>query len=128
MPLIGGNPLGTSLGNTSSYSYNKEITTLGKDSSSSLVLKHAFVQEYKYRLVCIKSTLDITRLSIKTHLFFLFFFIYFIFVTLSFFLSISFSSSFFELSVSQIFFFSTHSLFSISFDLHILVLESTVRE
>ena len=32
-----------------------------------------FVQEYKYRLVCIKSTLDITHLSIKTHLFFLFF-------------------------------------------------------
>ena len=29
-----------------------------------------FVQEYKYRLVCIKSTLDITRLSIKTCFFF----------------------------------------------------------
>ena len=40
IPLIGGNPLGTSLGNTSSYSCNKETTTLGKDSSSSLVLKH----------------------------------------------------------------------------------------
>ena len=31
-----------------------------------------FVQEYKYRLVCIKSTLDITHLSIKTHFSFCF--------------------------------------------------------
>jgi uncharacterized membrane protein YozB (DUF420 family) len=82
-----------------------------------------FVQEYKYRLVCIKSTLDITRLSIKTHLLFLLFarichslfFFHFLFYLL--FLN-SWSHNF----------FSTHSLFSISLDLHKLVLESMVRE
>ena len=87
------------------------------------------VQEYKYRLVCIKSTLDITRLSIKTNFFFFVFLSFFslsIFFSLSFFLSFSFSSSFFEHSVSQFFF---NSLFlSISFNLHTLVLESTVQK
>ena len=93
-----------------------------------------FEQECKYRLVCIKSTLNITRLSIKTCLFFcfslifftLFIYLYIFFCSLSFFLSLSFSSSFFELSVSQ--FFASHSLFSNSFGLHTLVLGSTVQE
>ena len=77
-----------------------------------------FVQEYKYRLVCIESTLDITRLSIKTRLFFcfslIFFTLYFLFTfffSLFFFLSLSFSSSFFELSASQ-FFFKSFSFFN----------------
>ena len=65
-----------------------------------------FVQEYKYRLVCLKNTLDITRLSIKT---FFFFFFFFFFCSLSFFLSLS--SSFFELSVSQ-FFSNSFSFFN----------------
>ena len=76
IPPKGGYLLGTSLGNTSSYSCNKETTTLGKDLSSLLVLKHASVQKYKYRLVCIKSILDITLLSFcfSLSLFFFFFF------------------------------------------------------
>ena len=86
---------------------------------------YLFVQEYKYRLVCIKSIFDITRLSIKTPLFFvflsffplsIFFSLYFYFHSLfsvhSFFsLSLSFSSSFFELSNSQ-FFFKSFSFFN----------------
>ena len=69
---------------------------------------YLFVQEYKYRLVCIKSILDITCFSIKTPLFF-FFLSFFplsilfslsFFCSLSFFLSLSFSSSFFEISAS----------------------------
>ena len=94
---------------------------------------YLFVQEYKYMLVCIKNILDITRLSIKTPLFFcfsliflslsIFFSLSFLF-SLSFFLSLSFLSSFFELSTSQ-FFFRSFS-FLISFDLHTLVLGSMV--
>ena len=85
-----------------------------------------FVQEYKYRLVCIKSTLDITRLSIKTCFFFSRFFRS-LFVFTFFFLVHSLSLHLFLNSQSHKFFF-THSLFSISFDLHTLVLESTVQE
>ena len=51
-----------------------------------------FVQEYKYRLICIKSTLDITRLNIKTRLFFfslIFFTFYFLFTLFFFFCSLS---------------------------------------
>ena len=100
---------------------------------------YLFVQEYKYMLVCIKNILDITRLSIKTPLFFCFSLIFLslsiffslsflfslsFFSSLSFLLSLSFSSSFFELSTSQ-FFFRSFS-FLISFDLHTLVLGSMV--
>ena len=69
------------------------------------VKTYLFVQEYKYRLVCIKSILDITRLSIKTPLFFLFFspFFHSLFSFHSFFL---FSLSFF----CSLFFCLFHSL------------------
>ena len=76
---------------------------------------YLFVQEYKYRLVCIKNTLDITPLSIKTPLFFFFFF------SLSFSLSLSFSSSFLNSQPHNL--SSSHSLFLFSFDLHTICIE-----
>ena len=79
-----------------------------------------FEQECKYRLVCIKSTLNITRLSIKTCLFFCFSLIFSTLIFLfTFFFSLFtpvfpftlFLIIFFEPSVSQ-FFFNSFSLFN----------------
>ena len=75
------------------------------------VKTYLFIQEYKYKLVCIKSLLDITRLSIKTPLFVCFSLIFSTLYFLFFFVSLSFSSSFFELLVSQ-FFCKSFSLFN----------------
>ena len=80
-----------------------------------------FVQEYKYRLVCIKSILDITRLSIKTPLFFCFSLsfstLYFLF-TLFFFLFCSLFFFFFH-SLSHYLFLNSqcHNFFCKSFSL-----------
>ena len=75
------------------------------------VKTYLFVQEYKYWLVCIKNIIDITRLSIKTPLFVCFSLIFSTLYFLFFFVSLSFSSSFFELLVSQ-FFCKSFSLFN----------------
>ena len=95
---------------------------------------YLFVQEYKYMLVCIKNILDITRLSIKTPLFFCFSLIFFhsLFSFHSFFIYFHSLFSFHSLSHHLFLnsqphnFSSGHSLFLISFDLHTLVLGSMV--
>ena len=75
---------------------------------------YLFVQEYKYRLVCIKSILDITRLSIKTPLFFCFSFIfstlYFLFTLFFVFTLFFLFTLFFPFTLFLIIFFSTLSL------------------
>ena len=64
-----------------------------------------FVQEYKYKLVCRKNILDITRLSIKTPLFFFFVFLSPFPLTIFFSLSFFYSLFFFSFTLFLIIFF-----------------------
>ena len=74
----------------------------------------SIVQEYKYWLVCIKSTFDITCLSIKTPLFFclslIFFTLYFLFTLFFVFTLFFLFTLFFPFTLFLIIFFSTLSL------------------
>jgi len=57
IPLRGGKPLGTSLGNISSNSFKIVLTLLGRDSSSLLVVVSASLHEIRKSVVIVEELL-----------------------------------------------------------------------